>query len=75
MYNLFRVGSMTASPKGRSIRIQLEDGGNVHLVHLSPEEVQCCDIRIGDTVTSNPEKQSLSVRLDRRPPEAVPYQA
>lgn len=75
MNTLYLVANMAPSPKGRFVRIQLEDGENVHLVQISLEEVHLCDVRIGDTVASNPQTQSLCACLDQRPPEAVPYQA
>lgn len=60
-------------PNGHDfVRVSLENGDSFK---TSIVDLQCRDIRVGDTITYRPDTHSPYVHLDLRPPEAVPYLA
>lgn len=67
-----RVISMNKTPAGRYVRINLENG---HKLRLTPNELRCFDVRVGDMVSYSPFSPGFGVRLDQRPAAAMPYQA
>ena len=66
---------MTLTRKGRFVRISLNNIG--HIFHMTPDEVRCRDIRVGDTVTYslNVARFDCAPLLSRRPPDAVEFSA
>lgn len=70
------VQAMTLTRKGRFVRIFLNDSGH-SVFRMTPEEVRCRDIRVGDTVTysKNFARFDCLPLLSHRPPDAAPFSA
>lgn len=70
------VQSMTLTRKGRFVRISLNDSGH-SIFRMTPDEVRCRDIRVGDTVaySLNVARFDCAPLLSRRPPDAVEFSA
>lgn len=71
------VRAMMPTRKGRFVRVSLNDMAH-SMFRMSPNEVRCMDIRVGDTV-SFAEREGrariICVFLDRREPDAIPFSA
>lgn len=62
----------TLAPIRGFVRVYLEDG---HSFHTSEADLQCRDMRVGDTICYVPDTHCPHVLLELRPPGAVPFRA
>ncbi len=71
------VQAMMPTRKGCFVRISLNDSAH-SMFRMSPNEVRCMDIRVGDTVSFTERggrTRIIRVFLDRREPDAIPFSA
>lgn len=74
------VQAMMPTRKGRFVRVSLNDMAHsmFRMSRMSPNEVRCMDIRVGDTVSFTEREgrtRIICVFLDRREPNAIPFSA